>query len=97
MKSNVSASRRACLSKLAGAIAVIPLAALSMDAVAAKNDSLRQALKYQDTPKDGKQCTACIHWVPGKTATDKGGCKIIPSDTEISPAGWCSAFVETKK
>lgn len=97
MKSNVSTSRRACLSKLAGAIAVIPLASLSLEAAAAKNDSLRQALKYQDTPKDGKQCNACMHWVPGKTATDKGACKIIPTDTEISPTGWCTAFVEAKK
>ncbi len=90
-------SRRACLSKLVGAVAVLPLAALTLDARAAKNDALRQSLKYQDGPKDGKQCDGCTHWVPGKTAADQGGCKIIPGDTEISPTAWCVAFVAAKK
>lgn len=64
---------------------------------AATNAGLRSALKYQDTPKDGNQCTTCTHWVAGKTPKDKGGCKIIPGDTEISPTGWCSGWVKTSK
>ena len=62
---------------------------------AAVNEASRKALQYQPTPKGGKQCSGCIHFVPGKTPADKGGCKVIPGDTEISPAAWCSAYVDS--
>lgn len=90
-------SRRTALGKLGAVIAAIPIVALTRNAGAAKNEAMRQSLKYQDTPRDGKQCSACTHWVAGKTPADKGGCKIIPTDTEISPNGWCAAFVDAKK
>jgi anaerobic selenocysteine-containing dehydrogenase len=64
---------------------------------AATNAGLRTALKYQDTPKDGQPCSGCMHWVPGATPKDRGGCKIIPGDTEISPAGWCTAWVKAAR
>jgi hypothetical protein len=38
-----------------------------------------------------------MQFVPGKTPKDKGGCKILPGDTEIAPAGFCVAWVELKK
>jgi hypothetical protein len=34
-----------------------------------------------------------MHFVPGPNATAKGGCKVIPGDTQIAPQGWCSAWV----
>jgi hypothetical protein len=60
------------------------------------NPQIRQALKYQDGPKGDQQCNTCLHWVPGKTAKDRGGCKIIPGDTQISPTGWCTAWAKAK-
>ena len=41
-------------------------------------------VQYQDTPKDGAMCSACVNFV----APD--GCKIV--DGKISPNGWCVAF-----
>lgn len=84
--------RRIALKQISMALASIPLIAVSGAAFAEKNVALRTALKYQDTPKDGKVCSACAQWVPGKTPKDKGGCKILPGDTEIAPDGWCTAY-----
>ncbi|HEX9389891.1 MAG TPA: high-potential iron-sulfur protein [Usitatibacteraceae bacterium] len=74
------------------ALASIPLIAVTGNAHAEKSAS-RTALQYQDKPKEGKQCSDCLQFVPGKTPKDKGGCKIMPGDTEIAPTGWCAAFV----
>lgn len=87
-------SRRALL-KVATIAA--PLVFFTRQALASKNDAMRTALKYQDTPSGTKRCDNCLQWVPGKTPKDKGGCKILPGDTEIAPAGYCTAYVEMKK
>lgn len=94
----MQASRRVWLKAASGAVLAAPLVMLTRESLAAKNDALRTALKYSDTtPEAGKTCANCVQFVPGKTAKDKGGCKILPGDTEIAPAGWCSAWVELKK
>jgi hypothetical protein len=96
MTSKTSTSRRTFFVKLVQVASMVPLASLTINASAAKNDALRQALKYQDTPNNGKQCSTCTQFVPGKSPAGKGGCKIIPGDDEISPTGWCSAYAEKK-
>jgi hypothetical protein len=75
-----------------GAALAAPLATLPLRAQAAKNEALRKALQYQDQPKGEQRCSNCIHFVPGKSPTEMGGCKVIPGDTEISPNGWSSAW-----
>lgn len=76
--------------KLGGAaLAMIPVVAF-----AAKNDAMRAAMKYKDSPEGDKNCSNCIQWVPGKSATDLGGCKIFPGDTEVSPKGYCVAWAK---
>ncbi len=65
-------------------LALIPAVAL-----AAKNDSMRASTQYKDTPVDDKHCSDCSQFVPGASAKDKGGCKIYPNDTEVSPNGYC--------
>lgn len=77
---------------LLGSALAVGLAA-SQTAQAQTNAGLRNALKYQDTPKGNQRCDNCLHWVPGANATARGGCKIIPGDKEISPQGWCTAWV----
>ena len=96
MTSKTSPSRRSCLVKLVQVASLVPLASFTIDASAAKNDALRKSLMYQDAPKDGKQCSTCLQFVPGKSPAGKGGCKIMPGDDEISPTGWCSAYAEKK-
>jgi High potential iron-sulfur protein len=90
-------SRRIWLKTATGAALVSPLILLAGTAHAAKNDSLRTSLQYKDAPNGTKQCSGCAQFVPGKTAKDKGGCKIIPGDTEIAPNGSCIAWSELKK
>ncbi|MBV8373898.1 MAG: high-potential iron-sulfur protein [Candidatus Eremiobacteraeota bacterium] len=46
--------------------------------------------KYQDSPNGDKQCSKCTFFIPGKTATANGTCKIVQGD--ISPKGYCVAF-----
>ena len=71
------------------ALASIPILAGIRHAAARTNDMMRAQLKYQDTPLEGKSCTTCLEFVPGKTPTDKGSCKQIPWDDEIAPTGYC--------
>jgi hypothetical protein len=71
--------------------------ALIRRACAAQNTQLRAALKYQDAPMKDQQCSTCAQFIPGKTPQDRGGCKIMPGDTEISPRGWCTAWTAAPK
>jgi len=82
-------SRRNMLKLGAAALAMIPVVS-----IAAKNDAMRASMKYKDTPEGDKNCANCIQFVPGKTATDMGGCKIFPGDTEVSPKGYCVAWAK---
>jgi hypothetical protein len=78
--------RRDALKMGAAALAMIPVIAL-----AAKNEGVRKSMQYQDTPKDGKKCSACAQFVAGKSAKENG-CKVFPNDTEVAADGWCIAF-----
>ena len=89
MKSNVNQSRRNMLKFGGAALAFVPVAAF-----AAKNEAVRKAMSYKDTPEGDKKCSTCIQFVPGKTATDLGGCKIFAGDTEVSPNGYCKVWVK---
>lgn len=89
MKNDLNQSRRNLL-KLGGiALALAPVAAL-----AAKNEGMRTSMKYKDSPEGDKRCDNCLQWVPGKTPTDLGGCKLFPGDTEVSPKGYCVAWAK---
>ena len=89
MNDMIDQSRRNML-KLGGvAVAMLPLAAF-----AAKNEPLRKAMKYKDTPEGDKKCSSCLQFVPGKGPKDLGGCKIFAGDTEVSPNGYCTAWAK---
>jgi len=84
--------------KLGGmALSAIPLMALSNRSQATTNASMRTAMKYQDKPNGDKACAGCQQFVPGKSATDLGGCKLFAGDTEVSPKGYCVAWVAKAK
>jgi len=44
------------------------------------------AVKYQTTPKDGRQCDGCAQFVAPSS------CKVV--DGEIAPTGWCALWVK---
>ena len=53
----------------------------------AQQAKLSQALsKYQDTPKDGQQCSNCSHFVAPSS------CAIVVDP--IGPQGWCQFYVK---
>ena len=88
------APRRRFLKLGGAALALIPALAVSGRADAAINTALRTSLKYQSRPEGDKRCATCMHFVPGASAKGPGGCKVIPGDTEISPQGYCIAWVK---
>jgi hypothetical protein len=90
-------SRRSWLKLVSGAAVAVPASMLAKGAWATQNEAMRKSLQYQATPKDGKQCSGCMQFIPGKTAKDPGSCKILPNDTEISPTGYCLAFAALSK
>ncbi|MEJ0048460.1 MAG: high-potential iron-sulfur protein [Rhodospirillales bacterium] len=94
MNDNMKPARRQWLKIGAAALAAIPVVALSGRSYAATNAAMRTALKYQDKPEGDKSCSGCMQFVAGKTAKDPGSCKVMPGDTEISPKGYCTAWVK---
>jgi len=86
--------RREFLKIGGAAVAVIPLMVVSNWSGAATNAPMRAALKYQDKPEGDKDCAGCMHFVPGKTPKGPGECKILAGDTEVSPQGYCTAWMK---
>jgi hypothetical protein len=74
------ASRRAVLIAV-GATSLLGLMSGSADAKMAQT-----AMRYQDSPKDGKQCDGC------KLFIAPNACKTV--DGDISPKGWCVLWVK---
>ena len=97
MKSDVTSTRRQFVKLGSATIAAIPLAAITTSSRAATNAQLRSSLKYQDKPNGDKDCAGCLQFVAGSSATAPGGCKLMPGDTEISPKGYCTAWVAKPK
>jgi hypothetical protein len=91
-----SHSRRGLLKIACTALAAIPVLSIAGNAFAATNATMRKALNYQDSPKDGKSCSVCLNFVPGATSASPGHCKIIGGDDEIVPNGYCVGFVVKK-
>jgi hypothetical protein len=80
-------SKSACVSRrtvLIAAAAAAPLLALVSGSAEAK--MAQSAVKYQDSPKDGKQCDGC------KLFIAPNACKSVNGD--ISPKGWCALWVK---
>jgi High potential iron-sulfur protein len=74
-------SRRTILIAAAGAV---PLLALMSGGAEAK--MAQSSVRYQDSPKDGKQCDGCKFFVAPNS------CKTV--DGTISPSGWCALWVK---
>lgn len=70
------------------ALAAVVVAGTGQADAAAKGSQAQY--KYQTKPKDGKKCSTCTFFIPGKSATANGSCKIV--EGTISPNGWCIAY-----
>lgn len=65
-------------------LAVIPLTVEAAGTIA------KSAMQYQDHPKGPQECSNCLQFIPGKSATAMGECKVVAG--AISPHGWCLAY-----
>jgi hypothetical protein len=88
---NTNLTRRRFLKAASFALILAPLA-VARQAGATTNPGVRAELKYQNSPNGDMSCTTCLEFIPGKTAKDLGGCKVIPGDDEISPNGYCTKW-----
>ena len=69
------------------AATAVSLNCLTAGEAAAQQTKLSQALsKYQDTPKDGVQCSTCSHFVAPSS------CAIVVDP--IKPEGWCQFYAK---
>lgn len=68
---------------LAG-LAAIPLAA------EAAGSASKASMQYQDHPKGDQECSNCLQFIPGKSASAMGQCNVVAGS--ISPHGWCIAY-----
>ena len=71
---------------LRGAATAVAGAAIPIRFAHAQQKASKQAMQYQDTPKNGQQCDQCMHFEPPKS------CKVVEGD--ISPKGWCVAWAK---
>ena len=76
--------KRAAL--VAAGLAAIPVIARAGGTVP------KAAMKYQDHPKGNEDCSSCMQFIPGKSPTAMGECKVVAGP--ISPKGWCVAYVK---
>jgi len=66
------------------AAAAAPL--LVMSGTGAQAKETQTAVRYQDSPKDGRQCSGCNNFLPPNS------CKLV--DGVISPNGWCQLWAK---
>lgn len=81
-------NRRAVLK---GAMLLAGLAAIPLTVEAAGTAS-KASMQYQDHPKGNQDCSTCLQFIPGKSASAMGQCNVVAGP--ISPKGWCIAYAK---
>ena len=84
-------SRRSLVKRGVCAFASIAVVSITGTGARAADKLAKSAVQYEDrAKKEGTDCDDCIQFIPGKTATAMGTCKIV--EGEINPHGHCIAF-----
>lgn len=63
---------------------------LKTAALAQGGTESKEMAKYQDKPHGNQECDTCMQFIPGKSSSADGTCKIVQGS--ISPKGWCMNF-----
>jgi hypothetical protein len=53
--------------------------------------SSKEAVSYQEEPKDGQQCSGCQFYIPDKNDDGVGACAIVAGN--IAPDAYCVSYV----
>jgi hypothetical protein len=84
--SNTKGVCRRSLLKSVPAIAGIIVSTTAMsETLFAQTKLTHEASKYQDTPKDGQQCSGCVQFVA------PASCTVV--EDPVAASGWCQLFV----
>jgi len=86
----MKASRRIMLKK-AAFVAGLTAAPWAVRPSRAQTKATKQAMQYQEQPKNGQKCADCLQFIPGQQGAN-GTCKVV--EGPISSEGWCAAFVK---
>ena len=83
-----STKQGVCRRLLLKSVPMIAGAIVSTNAITqnlfAQQKLTHEAAKYQDSPKDGQQCSGCVQFVA------PASCKVV--EDPISASGWCQLF-----
>ena len=91
MEENLKNLTRAdILAKLAMAPLALGVVAALQSEADADSKSAKSAVQYVDKSPNGKLCSQCRFYIPGKSKTAKGQCQIVAGD--IAPGGYCVAW-----
>jgi hypothetical protein len=71
---------------LAAGLAAVPWAARG------QAKASKEAMQYQDQPKNGQTCDSCANWIPGPRPDAPGACQVV--EGPINPKGWCIAYAK---
>ena len=78
-----------CRRSLLKSVPMIAGAIISTNAIAeslfAQTKLTHEAAKYQDSPKDGQQCSGCVQFVA------PASCKVV--EDPVAASGWCQLFM----
>ena len=97
MPNHTLASRRRFVKIGSASIVAIPLLALTGRSFAATNAAMRDCAQVPGQAQR-RQGVRRLHAVRSwQDARRPGGCKLMPGDTEISPKGYCTAWVAKPK
>ncbi len=90
MKNSARRSFLKTATLIAGVVAV-PVSFLSKEAFAALvPKSAMQYRPHPNGPNNEFHCSKCVHFTPGKSATEDGTCNVV--EGPVNPNGWCLAF-----
>lgn len=90
MSSSRNQTRKEVLGQLVMLPALAGLVAAATTTASADAKTSQSAVKYQNTPNNGKKCSGCKFFIPGSSASANGACKVVAGS--ISPNGWCIAY-----
>ena len=75
---------RSGLALVAGGTIATAATTLAARQAAAQDKLAKEAVQYQNMPKDGNKCATCVNFVT------PNACQIVAG--EINPEGWCVAW-----
>jgi hypothetical protein len=77
---------------LSGPVPEVYRTAMSQGGSKRSSDALqsKSAVQYQTQPKNGRQCSGCMFYIPDKNGDGLGACSVV--EGYIQPTAWCASY-----